>query len=352
MASKSEHVFSKYMPKILTRDRFLSYDVRHANFSIEGNLMSHRISRLKRSSAAALSFGVITALMTGCVAGAEPAARSSHNPPSTSAERPALHAKDETAAGLIPSPIAKVGQLRIAADGASSPDAMLADDGVTLTGWQVDLGYALSDVMGLQAKFENTSTSAIIPALENGRFDMGVATFGVTPERLKVLDFVGNFVGGTGFVTNANSKADFNSIEDLCGQSVAVVQGTLQVQAAGKQNDACIARGAKPVDIQQFPDKNAAALSLTSHRVGFLFVDSTTTGYMVKQSPDVYKEIGKKIFLGVAGIQMKKGNGLAEAVQAALQVLIKDGTYRTILSKYGVEDGAVSHATINDPNVR
>ena len=37
----------------------------------------------------------------------------------------------------------------------------------------------------------------------------------------------------------------------------------------------------------------------------------------------------------------------AEAIQAALQSLMDDGTYTAILTKWGVEQGAIDSITIN-----
>jgi polar amino acid transport system substrate-binding protein len=43
----------------------------------------------------------------------------------------------------------------------------------------------------------------------------------------------------------------------------------------------------------------------------------------------------------------KSKPGLRDALQKSLNALIADGTYRKLLQKHGVEDGAVPSATIN-----
>jgi polar amino acid transport system substrate-binding protein len=45
---------------------------------------------------------------------------------------------------------------------------------------------------------------------------------------------------------------------------------------------------------------------------------------------------------------MPKRSKLIPVVQKALQKLIDDGTYLEILKKYGVEEGALQKATVND----
>jgi polar amino acid transport system substrate-binding protein len=311
--------------------------------------MTVRLSPFSRTTSAISAAGIAAVLLAGC----SPISDSDTNEaaPAATDLRPAVHAVDEAAAALVPESVSGDGKVTIAADGTSAPDAFLAEDGTTLTGWQIDLAYQLTDVLGIEADFVNTGIPTIIPGLENGRYEMGVATFGISPDRLKVLDFVGNFKGGGGFLTTADSDLAFSGLEDLCGLSVGVIQGTLYVEESAAQSDRCVEAGKDPVDVQQFPDKNAAALAVGSQRVDLIFVDGTTTGYMVVQNPSKYKEIGDLFYLGVAGISFPKDSGMAEAVQAALQVLIDDGTYVETLAKYGVDSGAVSVATINDPNV-
>ena len=311
--------------------------------------MTIRLSTLSRTTSAISAVGITAVLLAGCASAS--GTEGGDATPAANDLRPAAHAVDKDAAALVPESVSADGKVVIAADGTSAPDAFLAEDGTTLTGWQIDLAYELTDVLGIEPEFVNTGIPTIIPGLENGRYEMGVATFGISPDRLKVLDFVGNFVGGGGFLTTADSDLDFSGIDDLCGLSVGVIQGTLYVDEAGAQSGRCVDAGKEPVDVQQFPDKNAAALAVGSGRVDLIFVDGTTTGYMVVQDPAKYQEVGDLFYLGVAGISFPKDSGMAEAVQAALQVLIDDGTYVKTLAKYGVDSGAVSVATVNDPNV-
>ena len=44
---------------------------------------------------------------------------------------------------------------------------------------------------------------------------------------------------------------------------------------------------------------------------------------------------------------MQKGSKLGPVLQKALQALIDDGTYKKILDKWGVADGAVTSAQMN-----
>ena len=47
------------------------------------------------------------------------------------------------------------------------------------------------------------------------------------------------------------------------------------------------------------------------------------------------------------GIALPKGSDVAEALQAAVQHLIDDGTYLKIVTKWGLQGGAVKKAPLN-----
>jgi polar amino acid transport system substrate-binding protein len=44
---------------------------------------------------------------------------------------------------------------------------------------------------------------------------------------------------------------------------------------------------------------------------------------------------------------LPKGNGMAQAVKAAMEQLISDGTYSKLLAKWGIQDGAITTPTID-----
>ena len=79
-----------------------------------------------------------------------------------------------------------------------APDEFLDSDGV-LKGWSVDIAHEMESRLGVPFTYEATSFDAIIPGLESKRFDAGFSSFGSTPERLKVLDFVSQRKIGTAF---------------------------------------------------------------------------------------------------------------------------------------------------------
>jgi len=75
--------------------------------------------------------------------------------------------------------------------------------------------------------------------------------------------------------------------------------------------------------------------------------DSTVAAYIVKQSQGRFKLSGKPYGTAPYGIAIPKGSGLDKPVLDALKVLMKDGTYKAILAKWGVTPGAITNPKIN-----
>jgi polar amino acid transport system substrate-binding protein len=254
-------------------------------------------------------------------------------------------AKNAAVAKLVPASIAKKGTLSIALDPSYPPDEFIAANGHTIIGFDADLGNALAGVMGLKASLQKVIFDNIIPGLQDGKYDVGLSSFTDTKEREKVVDFVDYFKAGEAFYVKAGSGKKFNGLASLCGATVAVERGTTEQTDAQTQAKKC--PSGKKVTVLTFGDQNGANLAVSSGRADVGFADSQVAGYIVKQSNGQFQLTGQAFAFAPYGIALPKGNGMAKAVQAALQQLIKDGTYQQLLKKWGVQSGGVTSPGIN-----
>ena len=84
-------------------------------------------------------------------------------------------------------------------------------------------------------------------------------------------------------------------------------------------------------------------LALSSGTVDAYFADSPVAGYYTVQQPDQFELSGVTVEVAQEGISVPKDKAeLAAAVVAALTSMEADGKYLEILTKYGLEDGAVA----------
>jgi polar amino acid transport system substrate-binding protein len=206
-----------------------------------------------------------------------------------------------------------------------------------LKGWSVDFAKEISARLGVEFKFIPTSFDAIIPGLASKRFDAGFSSFGATAERLEVLDFVAQRKEGTAYASKKGRNLVVNEEKDLCGHSISIINGSWDYQNLQKINErSCVAAKLKPIDLQQFSNEANAELAVSSGRVDFVAAGSAKLRYLAKQTGtyDVSNLVSNAVY---SCIGVRKGDALGPVLRDAIQSMIDDGTYKTILAKWGVD---------------
>jgi polar amino acid transport system substrate-binding protein len=285
------------------------------------------------------------ALVSGC--------GSSNNSSSSSTPAPAATAPAATTGGAsaslaaeVPAAIKSKGTLTVAADATYAPNEFVGKDGKTVEGMDADLAVALTQALGLKAKVVNTTFDGIIPGLAAHKFDLGMSSFTDTKEREKTVDFVTYFSAGTSFYEKAGGPP-VTDLASLCGLTVAVEKGTTQQDDSTAQSKKCTAAGKKPVKVLTFTDQNGANLALSSGRAQIGMADSPVADYQVKQSGGQFKVVGTPYGTAPYGIAIPKDSGMQKPILDALKQLMSNGQYKSILTKWGIADGAIDNPAIN-----
>ncbi len=253
---------------------------------------------------------------------------------------------DQAAVAQLPAAVKSKGSLTVAMDATYAPDEFVASDGKTLIGMDVDLMQAVGQVLGLKVNPVNATFDTIIPGLQSGKYDVGASSFTDTKDREKTVDFVTYFSAGEGFYVPANSTKTFDGLDSLCGHTVSVEKGTTEETDAQTQAKTCTTGGKATVNVLSFADQNAANLAVSSGRAEVGFSDSQVAEYIVKQSNGQFKLTGQPFSTAPYGIAVPK-NGMAQPLLAAIKDLMSDGTYTKILTKWGIQAGAITNPVIN-----
>jgi polar amino acid transport system substrate-binding protein len=161
------------------------------------------------------------------------------------------------------------------------------------------------------------------------------------------VNFVTYFQAGESFYTKAQGGTSINSIADICGKTISVEKGTTEQADAQAQGKKCKAAGKPAVNVLVFPDQNGANLAVSSGRAQLGFADTPVAAYQVKLSGGQFKLVGAAYSTAPYGFAFPKKSTLDTAVLAAVRVLMKNGTYSTILKKWGLTAQAISDPKIN-----
>jgi len=247
----------------------------------------------------------------------------------------------------VPAAIKAKGTLSVATEAQYAPNEFIAPDGHTVIGMDADLMQALGEVMGLKVKLINSNFETIIPGLAAGRYDVGASSFTDTKEREKTVDFVDYYSAGISFYAKSSANPAVTELADLCGKTVAVEKGTTEQEQSEKQSKACSKAHEKSVTVLSFPGQNAVNLAVSSGRAELGMADSPVVAYQIKQANGQFKLIGKSYGFAPYGLAIPKTSGMTTPILAALKELMANGTYLQILTKWGIQSGAITTPKIN-----
>jgi polar amino acid transport system substrate-binding protein len=267
---------------------------------------------------------------------------------STGTTAAAAPSVDEALAAKVPDTVKSDGKLVIGTDSSYPPNEFLDTDGKTVIGWEVDLFNAIAAKLGLKTEWQSAVFDAIIPGIESGKYEMGVSSFFITDDRKKQADMVSYYNVGTQWLTK---KGNPNGIQPdaACGKKVAVQTNTAQdTDDLAKRQEKCKSEGKPAITIDRYQRQDQATASVVSGKDDATLADSPVMAYAVKQTNGQLELLGDAYDTYFYGSVMKQGQAeFAQAVADAVKALIADGTYKTILDKWGVQAGAIDSPAVN-----
>jgi len=250
----------------------------------------------------------------------------------------------------LPSAIASAGVIKVGSDVAYAPIEFFKEGTQEVQGLDPDIADALGVKLGVKFQFTNSTFDGLITAANAGRFDLIMSAMSDNKKRQDAgVDFVDYFSAGTSIIVQKGNPQKINSLDDLCGKTVGLQRGTTQEDAAKAQDKKCQTSG-KALNILTFDKDTDALQSLKAGRSVADMNDFPVAAYNAKTSGggNDFEVVGEQIDAGPYGIAIPKASEqLRNAIQEALQAIIADGTYDTVLAKWGLEKGALKTAAVN-----
>ncbi|MFD7134526.1 ABC transporter substrate-binding protein [Streptomyces sp. NPDC059894] len=258
----------------------------------------------------------------------------------------------DSVAALLPADVREAGTLRIGSSIGFPPNAYYPNGSDKApVGQDIDLADAVAKVLGVRLERQDASFETTLPALGSGKYDVGTGNFGVTSDRLKTVDFVTYINDGQGFAVKKGNTALGKKITDLtqlCGLTIGTGAGTTFETTLTAQKGVCAKAGKKPYDVKVYSENAATLTALQQGRIDVIMSTINGLRYQAAQPASGTTFLGEYHRLDV-GFAFKKGSPLTQAFQAAVDELIKDGTYARILDKWGTTASAIDASRINPP---
>jgi polar amino acid transport system substrate-binding protein len=214
------------------------------------------------------------------------------------------------------------GTLRAGTLTDAPPNVYLKDG--KFTGFDNDLLAAVGAELGLEVEFVGTEFSSLLAQVKTRKFDIGSSSISITEGRKKTVDFTNAYDFGY-LGLDVPKGSPITSFDQLDGKRVAVVQGTVQDDYATRE-------GLDPVRV---PDYNAALNQLKSGTADAWITPAEIGEKTAADSGGRVEAVAKQLDTGGMAYAVAQDNeALREAVNKALDEVVKDGTWARLQKQY------------------
>lgn len=252
-----------------------------------------------------------------------------------------------TDAPALPERIAATKKVRIAVNAGFPPMEMRDPKTNEIVGFDIDLGNAIAQELGIETEWVDGVFDQMIPSLISKRVDLIMSGMSDLTERQKTVDFIDYLKSGE--QAYAMTNGPINTVEDMCGQKVTVSQGTSTPDDLAQWSEKnCVAKGKEPVRIVLDNNLGQQIINLTQGRAVASVQALEGIDLILQQQKGAMKMVGTPIVVSHTGIAFRKDDAqLRDAFLAALKKKYADGTYQKLLEKWNIKAAAYPEPTIN-----
>lgn len=204
-------------------------------------------------------------------------------------------------------------------------------------GWEYDAMDEIAQRIGIVVEYENVSWDAMIAAVGEGQYDMGMTGITIREDRAEIVDFSIPYMRSEmvmmvrGDEDRFADAAGFAANEDLL---VAAQPGTTPFYVA--VYDVLDGDEANP-RIKLFETFGAGVQALRAGDVDLVLTDGTAGEGYVDASDGGLKIVGEKLGTEDFGFIFPKGSDLVEPMNAAIADMKADGSIDALNTKWFLE---------------
>ena len=199
-------------------------------------------------------------------------------------------------------------------------------EGDEIVGIDAEVAKAIADKLGMELQIVDTKFDSIIPGVQSGKYDMGMAGITVTPEREQSVTFSDSYATGIQSII-VKEGSDIKSVDDLSSSiKIGVQLGTTgDIYATDDFGADAVAQYDKGADAVQ---------ALIAGKIDCVIIDNEPAKAFVAANEGLqildtaYAEEDYAICFA------KDNTELKDKVNTALKELIEDGTVKKIVDKY------------------
>ncbi len=198
-----------------------------------------------------------------------------------------------------------------------------------LVGFEYDLAAALAAKLGVRAEMVQNQWDQLVPALERGNFDIILNGLELTPEHQQRIAMTRPYFVYTQQIITRQDTAGLTRLEDLRGQAVGVLSGTVAQRLVEKLGGA---------DLRIYPGNVESFRDLKARRIDAVVLDLPIALHYAKPDAEL-KFSGPSFAPGYYAIGVRRSDTtLLAALNQAIDELARDHTLERIFRQYGLWD--------------
>ena len=277
------------------------------------------LSILKKMLLLALSAAMLLTVLTGCGSSETAAPQDEQATEAQAEEQPAAEAS------TLLEQIKAKGKVVVGTEAQYAPYEF-KDFDANFVGCDMWLAQQIADSLGVELEIVDMSFAGIIPAVQSGQVDLGIAAFTNTPERAEEIDFSDLYETSAQLLIVKTGNADtYSTKEALAGQKVGAQKGTIQSQ---------LIQSALPdselFELEKYP---ALALEVQNGNIAGLVVDQAVGESLVANSNgelevSSFEFSAEEASFGKSVVIAKGNEDLVAAVNEVVNKVTSDGSYQ------------------------
>ncbi len=217
------------------------------------------------------------------------------------------------------------------------PPLQFIDSNGDAVGWEYDAMAEIANRLNATVTYENISWDAMIPAVSEGQYDLGMTGITIREDRAEVVDFSDKYMTSEmvmlvrGDEDRFTDAAGFAADDDLL---MAAQPGTTPFYVG--VYDVLDGDEANP-RIKLMETFGATVQALRAGDVDLVLTDGTAGNGYVEASDGGLKIVGEKLGTEDFGFIFPKGSDLVDPINAAIADMSADGTIDTLNTKWFLE---------------
>lgn len=192
------------------------------------------------------------------------------------------------------------------------------------TGFMIEVMDAIAEEAGLKPSYEAKEFASLLPDVRNHLIDVAAFDTLVTPERKKVVDFVGPINFRKAQLLSQKASA-LSKVTDADGHTIAITRGSALIP---------LLEGIAPdATIKEFPNVAASVNALSAGTVDGLFTGGGKAAELMHEHTDFGGS--NLVTSGESAFPVAKDHPkLKKALNDALKTIVENGTYKKLHDKW------------------